>query len=811
MFGQVSPRRSNFSEAANEQAEAEHEIISLNPLAEDKHMTSSSSDEFASHNRNSQPLSGESVRESERTDIMSPVELMTGPPFWHPIGNLPQTFQREDSVDSGYADNWTGPQQFVLSPPHRDTPGRYSTLSLLSSPFGSPARAISPKFAPTALSGWPPGSPRSGTSNSESVFEHPHISNHGGDHQYAQSFDELDSPRKYEAERKRRSDASRISDADPDKTIKQSRPSSLHVAATKAHGVDVASSSSASSVIHQPPTKPSVHNVSASPEPPQTIYPLEPSPFLLGYEDEGSSFAAPEPGTQDEPPSIESPPSPAPRSTVMGPASTSFDHGRSPIAALPIRSPHTSPQRSPSRRYSGSPCLVQLSTTKSPAHTSQSAISQRSPASLHLTSPSPAAPVFPATSIPEPLSNPFSPSSSHSPLQSVGSGAPVQHEAEEHTILSADLYAAHVNSPVFHENEVDQEAPEDAGGQTVSYASHYRAVIDPNIPPAATESEDAAEERSVSFASLYAAQLSPVRRVPVGNVDKTSSDEQPKSYTSNSQARTSSPAQSAHDKNATSITAEDRAVPYSSIHESPVAGPSRLANPPVQMVSTESTNSPEQTFSYASFYDEAPLADPTRHSTPRSTLSRSVSLRSMSTPLSERTVLSRSASMRATSTPRSDRSLSRSSIRSSARRTPSALPARLSSPTPSISNTTDSPLLHPLERDSTLLSPCDSPYASPRAILVHDAQDNSVQDVPTNRRLSRDAPRSPDHSRAAQAASPYSLDSPPATAASEPLGSPAASRRSSISDFQPNSEGQTSRKSSKVAFGFRNSTTVGPL
>lgn len=80
---------------------------------------------------------------------MSPVELTLAPPYYHPITGLPQA-QHRDSVDSGFGDNWTGPVPFALSPPNNRNSRRYSTLSLLSSPFGSPARALSPKVGPSS-------------------------------------------------------------------------------------------------------------------------------------------------------------------------------------------------------------------------------------------------------------------------------------------------------------------------------------------------------------------------------------------------------------------------------------------------------------------------------------------------------------------------------------------------------------------------------------------------------------------------------------------------------------------------------------
>ena len=89
----------------------------------------------------------DSDRGSEPSDLLSPIEVK--------LGQLDGPSHREDSIDSGYADNWIGPSPFALSPPKPSISRRYSTLSLLSSPFGSPVRALSPKFGPSSGSAWP--------------------------------------------------------------------------------------------------------------------------------------------------------------------------------------------------------------------------------------------------------------------------------------------------------------------------------------------------------------------------------------------------------------------------------------------------------------------------------------------------------------------------------------------------------------------------------------------------------------------------------------------------------------------------------
>ncbi|KAJ2972739.1 hypothetical protein NUW54_g12201 [Trametes sanguinea] len=74
-------------------------------------------------------------RDSISSGLLSPIEITSLPPISLPR-HAPIT--REESFDSGYAD---GPAPLCLSPPTR-SPRRVSTLSLLSSPFGSPSARV---------------------------------------------------------------------------------------------------------------------------------------------------------------------------------------------------------------------------------------------------------------------------------------------------------------------------------------------------------------------------------------------------------------------------------------------------------------------------------------------------------------------------------------------------------------------------------------------------------------------------------------------------------------------------------------------
>ncbi|KAI0062354.1 hypothetical protein BV25DRAFT_677589 [Artomyces pyxidatus] len=105
----------------------------------------------------SQTVSGiPSAQEDTHAGLLSPVELSYGPPIPFPHHDSGDSSLREDSIDSGYAENWVGPTPFALSPPHPYRPT--STLDLLSSPFGSPSSRVlspnmdrlSPRFRPSS-------------------------------------------------------------------------------------------------------------------------------------------------------------------------------------------------------------------------------------------------------------------------------------------------------------------------------------------------------------------------------------------------------------------------------------------------------------------------------------------------------------------------------------------------------------------------------------------------------------------------------------------------------------------------------------
>ncbi|TCD68469.1 hypothetical protein EIP91_010755 [Steccherinum ochraceum] len=100
------------------------------------------------------PIKRESTIRRDEDGLLSPIEIKLAAPRTSALESLEPMCHREDSIDSGYADNWTGPTPLAISPPRSER--RFSTLSILSSPFGTPSsRVLSPTFVPAASSSWP--------------------------------------------------------------------------------------------------------------------------------------------------------------------------------------------------------------------------------------------------------------------------------------------------------------------------------------------------------------------------------------------------------------------------------------------------------------------------------------------------------------------------------------------------------------------------------------------------------------------------------------------------------------------------------
>ncbi|KAH8099634.1 hypothetical protein BXZ70DRAFT_239589 [Cristinia sonorae] len=159
--------------------------------------------------------------------LLSPIEikLATAAPRSLPLGNLETMCHREDSIDSGYADNWTGPAPLAISPPRSER--RFSTLSILSSPFGTPsARVLSPTFGPAASSGWPATTLFSAKS---SVVDETETMEREPPPETDAFMDDLDSPSDYKQKRYSSSSRGSLNPAiDVEATVKPPVANDLH-------------------------------------------------------------------------------------------------------------------------------------------------------------------------------------------------------------------------------------------------------------------------------------------------------------------------------------------------------------------------------------------------------------------------------------------------------------------------------------------------------------------------------------------------------------------------------------------------------
>ncbi|KAI0780397.1 hypothetical protein BD413DRAFT_607710 [Trametes elegans] len=122
-------------------------------------------------------------RDSASSGLLSPIEITPAPPI-----SLPRhVVALEESIDSGYAD---GPAPMCATPPR--SPRRVSTLSLLSSPFGSPSARVL-RFDPSAAPVAALFSPRFG-SFSQELGDHGTEPGPGPSHSRHGSVDTLDLP-----------------------------------------------------------------------------------------------------------------------------------------------------------------------------------------------------------------------------------------------------------------------------------------------------------------------------------------------------------------------------------------------------------------------------------------------------------------------------------------------------------------------------------------------------------------------------------------------------------------------------------------
>lgn len=166
------------------------------------------------------PTSPEPVKEQgELSGILSTIEITLPPPLILPPGQMGSLAHREDSIDSGYADGWTGPSPHSLSPPR--TPKRHSTFDLLSSPFHSTFHhVLSPPFVPSVAASWPAFplvSPTSISSHSRSASQVIHTLS-----------DDLDSPTQYRRQLRPEPEDDVSPDPDPEATVKPVASPDLH-------------------------------------------------------------------------------------------------------------------------------------------------------------------------------------------------------------------------------------------------------------------------------------------------------------------------------------------------------------------------------------------------------------------------------------------------------------------------------------------------------------------------------------------------------------------------------------------------------
>ncbi|KII88160.1 hypothetical protein PLICRDRAFT_614127 [Plicaturopsis crispa FD-325 SS-3] len=135
-------------------------------------------------------------------EFLSPVEMSPAPLRNFSRDYCESGLRREDSIDSGYADSWTGPTPFRMSPPTQN-PHRSSTFDLLASPFGSPAvRILSPRLGAFHVQSHPPpfftpitGAAPGNSADGENVTPTP-----GSGKQYSDLDSDLGEPEHYSLE-----------------------------------------------------------------------------------------------------------------------------------------------------------------------------------------------------------------------------------------------------------------------------------------------------------------------------------------------------------------------------------------------------------------------------------------------------------------------------------------------------------------------------------------------------------------------------------------------------------------------------------
>lgn len=156
---------------------------------------------------------------SDITSLLSPISISLAPPATSRLLQF-EACHREDSIDSGYAENEPGPTHTTPPLPSPRRLSNVSTLSLLSSPFGSASsRVLSPTFGPSSSAAWPASTLFSAGSelHAETATEEA----------IADPFDDLDSPSDYHLRRSSNTRADPVSDTELTATVKPPSTPSL--------------------------------------------------------------------------------------------------------------------------------------------------------------------------------------------------------------------------------------------------------------------------------------------------------------------------------------------------------------------------------------------------------------------------------------------------------------------------------------------------------------------------------------------------------------------------------------------------------
>ena len=219
----LCPKSSNVHEEVSQGASSPASVLHVDTSSLVQDSVSNGEEDSAAMTLQSpsKPVEESSGKNRDSSGLLSPVDLKLAAPRSVPLESLDSLCRREDSIDSGYADNWTGPSPLPISPPRSER--RFSTLSILSSPFGTPShRVLSPTYAPATSSGWPAATLFSAKSNVADDAEA------AGRHSDVSTLDDLDSPSEYHRRHSTSSRGSLNPVPDVEDTVRPPAPTTLH-------------------------------------------------------------------------------------------------------------------------------------------------------------------------------------------------------------------------------------------------------------------------------------------------------------------------------------------------------------------------------------------------------------------------------------------------------------------------------------------------------------------------------------------------------------------------------------------------------